>query len=277
MDERQSMSAPRIDSKIVADDDTFRARAAHNRALAEKLRADVAEAAKGGPEKHRQRHVSRGKLLPRDRVERLLDPGSPFLEIGQLAACDLYHREVPGAGMIAGIGRVSGRQVMIVANDATVKGGTYYPLTVKKHLRAQEIAEANRLPCVYLVDSGGANLPHQAEVFPDRDHFGRIFFNQANMSAKGIAQVACVMGSCTAGGAYVPAMSDETVIVRGQGTIFLGGPPLVKAATGEVISAEDLGGADTHGRRAGTVDHVAENDRHALLIVRDIVGTLNTV
>jgi len=268
------MSAPRIDSKIVADDEQFRARAAHNRALAGKLRADVAEAAKGGTEKSRERHASRGKLLPRDRVERLLDPGSPFLEIGQLAACDMYEGEVPGAGMIAGIGRVSGRQVMIVCNDATVKGGTYYPLTVKKHLRAQEIAEANRLPCVYLVDSGGANLPHQAEVFPDRDHFGRIFYNQAQMSSKGIAQIACVMGSCTAGGAYVPAMSDESVIVRNQGTIFLAGPPLVKAATGEEISAEDLGGGDLHARKSGVVDHLAENDEHALTIVRDIVSTI---
>ena len=268
------MSAPRIESKIAADSEEFRVRAAHNRALAEKLRADVAQAAKGGPEKHRERHVSRGKLLPRDRVERLLDPGSPFLEIGQLAACDMYDGEVPGAGIIAGIGRVSGKQVMIVCNDATVKGGTYYPLTVKKHLRAQEIAEANRLPCVYLVDSGGANLPHQAEVFPDRDHFGRIFFNQAQMSSKGIAQIACVMGSCTAGGAYVPAMSDESVIVRNQGTIFLGGPPLVKAATGEEISAEDLGGGDLHARKSGVVDHLAENDEHALTIVRDIVSTL---
>jgi len=268
------MSAPRLESKIVTDGDEFRRRSAHNRALAEKLRADVAEAAKGGPEKHRERHVSRGKLLPRDRVERLLDPGSPFLEIGQLAACDMYDSEVPGAGIIAGIGRVSGRQVMIVCNDATVKGGTYYPLTVKKHLRAQEIAEQNRLPCVYLVDSGGANLPHQAEVFPDRDHFGRIFFNQAQMSSKGIAQIACVMGSCTAGGAYVPAMSDESVIVRNQGTIFLGGPPLVKAATGEEISAEDLGGGDLHAKKSGVVDHLAENDEHALTIVRDIVSTL---
>jgi 3-methylcrotonyl-CoA carboxylase beta subunit len=268
------MSAPRIDSKIVTDDEQFRARAAHNRALAEKLRADVAEAAKGGPEKHRKRHVERGKLLPRDRVERLLDPGSPFLEIGQLAAGDMYEGEVPGAGIIAGIGRVSGRQVMIVCNDATVKGGTYYPLTVKKHLRAQEIAEQNRLPCVYLVDSGGANLPHQADVFPDRDHFGRIFFNQAQMSSKGIAQIASVMGSCTAGGAYVPAMSDESVIVRNQGTIFLGGPPLVKAATGEEISAEDLGGGDLHAKKSGVVDHLAENDEHALTIVRDIVSTL---
>jgi 3-methylcrotonyl-CoA carboxylase beta subunit len=268
------MSAPRIESKIVTDTDEFLQRSAHNRALAKELRSDVSEAAKGGSEKHRERHVARGKLLPRDRVERLLDPGSPFLEIGQLAACDMYDGEVPGAGIIAGIGRVSGRQVMIVCNDATVKGGTYYPMTVKKHLRAQEIAEQNRLPCVYLVDSGGANLPHQADVFPDRDHFGRIFFNQAQMSSKGIAQIACVMGSCTAGGAYVPAMSDESVIVRNQGTIFLGGPPLVKAATGEEISAEDLGGGDLHAKKSGVVDHLAENDEHALTIVRDIVSTL---
>lgn len=268
------MSAPVFDTKLSPESEGFRANAAHNRALVEKLRADVAEAALGGNERARERHTSRGKLLPRDRVERLLDPGSPFLEIGQLAANDLYGGEVPAAGMIAGVGRVSGRQVMIVCNDATVKGGTYYPLTVKKHLRAQEIAEQNRLPCVYLVDSGGANLPHQADVFPDRDHFGRIFFNQANMSAQGVPQIACVMGSCTAGGAYVPAMSDETVIVRNQGTIFLAGPPLVKAATGEVISAEELGGAETHGRRSGVVDHVAENDEHALTIVRDIVSHL---
>ena len=267
------MSAPRIDSKIATDSEEFRARFKYNRVLAQKLRADVAEAAKGGSEKHRKRHVERGKLLPRDRVERLLDPGSPFLEIGQLAACDMYDGEVPGAGIIAGIGRVSGRQVMIVCNDPTVKGGTYYPVTVKKHLRAQEIAQANRLPCVYLVDSGGANLPHQAEVFPDRDHFGRIFFNQAQMSSQGIPQIACVMGSCTAGGAYVPAMSDESVIVRNQGTIFLGGPPLVKAATGEEISAEDLGGGDLHARKSGVVDHLAENDEHALTIMRDIVST----
>ncbi len=268
------MSAPRIESKIDTGGDEFRARYDHNRALAQKLRADVAEAAKGGTEKSRERHVARGKLLPRDRVERLLDPGSPFLEIGQLAACDMFEGEVPGAGIICGIGRVSGRQVMIVCNDATVKGGTYYPLTVKKHLRAQEIAEQNRLPCIYLVDSGGANLPHQADVFPDRDHFGRIFFNQAQMSSKGIGQIACVMGSCTAGGAYVPAMSDESVIVRNQGTIFLGGPPLVKAATGEEISAEDLGGGDLHAKKSGVVDHLAENDEHALTIVRDIVSTL---
>jgi len=268
------MSAPVLDTRISPDSDTFRANAAHNRAMAEQLRADVAKAALGGNEKARDRHTARGKLLPRDRVERLLDPGSPFLEIGQLAAHGVYDDDIPGAGIIAGIGRVSGRQVMIACNDATVKGGTYYPLTVKKHLRAQEIAEANRLPCIYLVDSGGANLPHQADVFPDRDHFGRIFFNQANMSAKGIPQIACVMGSCTAGGAYVPAMSDESVIVRDQGTIFLAGPPLVKAATGEEISAEDLGGGDLHARRSGVVDHLAENDEHALTIVRDIVSHL---
>ena len=268
------MSAPRIESKIITESEEFRARSEHNKALAGKLRLDVERAASGGPEKHRQRHVERGKLLPRDRVERLLDPGSPFLEIGQLAAGDMYEGEVPGAGIICGIGRVSGCQVMIVCNDATVKGGTYYPLTVKKHLRAQEIAEQNRLPCIYLVDSGGANLPHQADVFPDRDHFGRIFFNQAQMSSKGIAQIACVMGSCTAGGAYVPAMSDESVIVRNQGTIFLGGPPLVKAATGEEISAEDLGGGDLHAKKSGVVDHLADNDEHALTIVRDIVSTL---
>ena len=268
------MSAPPIDSKIDLSSDEAKARAVYNRALAEQLRADVAKAALGGTEKSRERHVSRGKLLPRERVERLLDPGSPFLEIGQLAAGDLYDGEVPGAGIIAGIGRVSGRQVMIVCNDATVKGGTYYPLTVKKHLRAQEIALENRLPCIYLVDSGGANLPHQAEVFPDRDHFGRIFYNQAQMSSQGIAQVACVMGSCTAGGAYDPAMSDERVIVREQGTIFLAGPPLVKAATGKEITAEDLGGGDLHARKSGVVDHLAENDEHALTIVRDIVSNL---
>jgi 3-methylcrotonyl-CoA carboxylase beta subunit len=268
------VSAPVLDTRVAADDPGFRANAAHNRALADRLRADVARAALGGDARARDRHAARGKLLPRDRVERLLDPGSAFLEVGQLAAHGVYAEDVPGAGLIAGIGRVSGRQVMIVCNDATVKGGTYYPLTVKKHLRAQEIAQANRLPCIYLVDSGGANLPHQAEVFPDRDHFGRIFFNQATMSAAGIPQIACVMGSCTAGGAYVPAMSDETVIVRNQGTIFLAGPPLVKAATGEVISAEELGGAETHGRRSGVVDHVAEDDAHALTIVRDIVSTL---
>jgi 3-methylcrotonyl-CoA carboxylase beta subunit len=265
---------PVLKSLIDRTSETFAANVAHNRALAEELRARVAKAALGGSEAFRERHVARGKLLPRDRVTRLLDPASPFLEIGQLTANGLYGDEVPGAGLIAGIGRVMGREVMVVANDSTVKGGTYYPLTVKKHLRAQEIAQENRLPCIYLVDSGGANLPHQAEVFPDRDHFGRIFFNQANMSALGIPQIASVMGSCTAGGAYVPAMSDESVIVRGQGTIFLAGPPLVKAATGEIISAEELGGAETHGRKSGVVDHIAENDEHALAIVRDIVATL---
>jgi len=268
------VSAPVLDTKLAIDSEGFLANAAHNRALAETLREKVAAAAQGGSESARAKHVARGKLLPRERVEHLLDPGSPFLEVGQLAANGLYGDEVPGAGLIAGIGRVSGRQVMIACNDATVKGGTYYPMTVKKHLRAQEIAIENRLPCIYLVDSGGANLPNQAEVFPDKEHFGRIFFNQANMSARGIAQIACVMGSCTAGGAYVPAMSDESVIVRNQGTIFLAGPPLVQAATGEVISAEDLGGGDLHARRSGVVDHLAENDAHALTIVRDIVSTL---
>jgi len=270
------VSAPILETRIQPETAQYRANADHNRALAERLRADVAQAALGGTAAARERHTARGKLLPRERVERLLDPGSPFLEIGQLAACDMYDGEVPGAGLIAGIGRVSGRNCMIACSDATVKGGTYYPMTVKKHLRAQEIAEANRLPCIYLVDSGGANLPHQSEVFPDRDHFGRIFFNQANMSAQGIPQIACVMGSCTAGGAYVPAMSDESVIVRGQGTIFLAGPPLVKAATGEVISAEDLGGGDLHARKSGVVDHLAENDEHALTIVRDIVSHLGS-
>ncbi len=265
---------PKLVTAVDTSSEQFRAFAAHNRALAEDLRAKVGEAALGGPADSRRRHVSRGKLLPRERVERLLDPGSPFLEVGQLTASGLYDSEAPAAGLICGIGRVSERETLVLANDATVKGGAYFPLTVKKHLRAQEIALQNRLPCVYLVDSGGANLPHQAEVFPDREHFGRIFFNQAQMSAAGIAQVACVMGSCTAGGAYVPAMSDETVIVRGQGTIFLGGPPLVKAATGEVISAEELGGADTHGRKSGVVDHVARDDRHALQIVRHVIATL---
>jgi len=255
----------------------FAANAKVNRGLVAELQAKVAAAALGGSAESRKRHESRGKLLPRDRVMRLIDPGSPFLEVGQLAANGMYGDEAPAAGLITGVGRVSGRECLIVANDATVKGGAYYPITVKKHLRAQEIAIQNHLPCIYLVDSGGANLPHQAEVFPDREHFGRIFYNQARMSAAGISQVACVMGSCTAGGAYVPAMSDETIIVRGQGTIFLGGPPLVKAATGEVISAEELGGADTHGRRSGVVDHVAADDEQALAIVRRILGNLNTV
>ncbi|MBB3965305.1 carboxyl transferase domain-containing protein [Rhizobium metallidurans] len=266
---------PELQTMLDLGSQALAANKAHNLALVEALRSKVAQAARGGSEKHRERHVERGKLLPRDRVQRLLDPGSPFLEIGQLAANGMYDDEAPGAGMIAGIGRVSGVECMIVAHDPTVKGGAYFPMTVKKHLRAQEIAWENRLACIYLVDSGGANLPHQAEVFPDREHFGRIFYNQAQMSAAGIAQITCVMGSCTAGGAYVPAMSDETVIVRNQGTIFLAGPPLVKAATGEIISAEELGGADTHGRKSGVVDHVAESDEHALLIVRDIVATLN--
>ena len=271
------MSAPVLTTTLNLDSDEAKQRIAHNRWLAEALRARVAEAALGGNAKSRERHTSRGKLLPRERVERLLDPGSPLLELGQLAADGVYGEDIPGAGLITAIGRVSGRQCMIVCNDATVKGGTYYPLTVKKHLRAQEIARENRLPCIYLVDSGGANLPHQAEVFPDRDHFGRIFFNQAQMSALQIPQIACVMGSCTAGGAYVPAMSDESVIVREQGTIFLAGPPLVKAATGEEISAEDLGGGDLHAKKSGVVDHLAENDEHALTIVRDIVSHLGAV
>ncbi|MGW5286647.1 carboxyl transferase domain-containing protein [Rhodococcus pyridinivorans] len=241
--------------------------------LVGELRDKLAAAALGGSEKARERHVARGKLLPRDRVDELLDTGSPFLELSPLAADGMYDDECPGAGMIAGIGRVAGRECVIVANDATVKGGTYYPITVKKHLRAQEVALQNNLPCLYLVDSGGAFLPRQDEVFPDREHFGRIFYNQATMSAKGIPQIAAVMGSCTAGGAYVPAMSDEAVIVRNQGTIFLGGPPLVKAATGEVVTAEELGGGDLHSKVSGVTDHLAEDDRDALRIVRDIVST----
>ena len=251
---------------------------AHNdkaqRALVAELRERLAAAAIGGSEKSRQRHISRGKLLPRERIDELLDEGSPFLEIAPLAANGLYGDEAPGAGVIAGIGLVHGRHVLVISNDATVKGGTYFPLTVKKHLRAQEIALENRLPCIYLVDSGGAYLPMQDEVFPDRDHFGRIFYNQARMSAAKIPQIASVMGSCTAGGAYVPAMSDETVIVRGQGTIFLGGPPLVKAAIGEIVTAEELGGGEVHARISGVTDHLADDDRHALQIVRDIVATL---
>ena len=232
-------------------------------------------AALGGGERPRARHIARGKMLPRDRVAGLLDPGSPFLEIGATAGHGLYQGAAPCAGLIAGVGRVQGQQVMVLCNDATVKGGTYYPLTVKKHLRAQEIAEECRLPCVYLVDSGGANLPNQDEVFPDRDHFGRIFYNQARMSARGIAQIAVVMGSCTAGGAYVPAMSDVTVIVKAQGTIFLAGPPLLKAATGEIVSAEDLGGGDVHTRLSGVADYLAEDDAHALALARRAVGNLN--
>ncbi|MEE2525159.1 carboxyl transferase domain-containing protein [Hyphobacterium sp. HN65] len=266
----------RLTSAADTQSESFKSNREAMLGLIDELQAKTAEAALGGSESSRERHLSRGKLLPRDRVERLLDPGSPFLEIGALAANGMYEGNVHGAGMIAGIGRVSGREVMVVCNDPTIKGGAYYPMTVKKHLRAQEIAMQNRLPCVYLVDSGGANLPHQAEVFPDREHFGRIFYNQAQMSSMGIPQIASVMGSCTAGGAYVPAMSDETIIVRKQGTIFLGGPPLVKAATGEVISAEDLGGADVHARQSGVADHYATNDEHALFIARRIVGTLNT-
>ncbi|QNN54951.1 carboxyl transferase domain-containing protein [Nocardioides mesophilus] len=243
------------------------------KALVGDLRERLAAVRLGGSPAARAKHLERGKLLARDRVDRLLDPGSPFLELSPLAATGMYDDAVPSAGIVTGIGRVSGRECVVVANDATVKGGTYYPVTVKKHLRAQEVAAANRLPCLYLVDSGGAFLPMQDEVFPDRDHFGRIFFNQANLSAQGIPQVASVMGSCTAGGAYVPAMSDESVIVKNQGTIFLGGPPLVKAATGEVVTAEDLGGGDVHARRSGVVDHLADDDAHALSIVRSIVAT----
>jgi 3-methylcrotonyl-CoA carboxylase beta subunit len=246
------------------------------RALVAELDSRRAEAAAGGPARARERHLSRGKLLPRDRVMTLIDPGTPFLELSPLAAAGMYDDAINGAGIITGVGRIAGRECVIVCNDSTIKGGTYYPMTVKKHLRAQEIARDNRLPCVYLVDSGGANLPHQTEVFPDREHFGRIFFNQAMMSAAGIAQIAVVMGSCTAGGAYVPAMSDETIIVRNQGTIFLGGPPLVKAATGEVVTAEELGGAEVHAKKSGVADYMAENDRHALALCRRIVGNLNT-
>jgi len=253
----------------------FRTNAAHMRALVADLDRRRAEAAQGGAVRARERHAARGKLLPRERVLRLIDPGAPFLELSPLAANGMYEDAIHGAGLITGIGRIEGRECVILANDATIKGGTYFPMTVKKHLRAQEIALDNRLPCIYLVDSGGANLPRQTEVFPDREHFGRIFYNQANLSAAGIAQIAAVMGSCTAGGAYVPAMADETVIVRHQGTIFLGGPPLVKAATGEVVSAEELGGADVHARRSGVADHMAADDDHALAICRRIVGNLN--
>src|SRR5574343_914089 len=244
-------------------------------AQVDELRALLARIHEGGGAKAQERHTSRGKLLPRERINRLLDAGSPFLEIGQLAAHEVYGEDVPAAGVIAGIGRVEGVECMIVANDATVKGGSYYPLTVKKHLRAQTIAQQNRLPCIYLVDSGGANLPRQDEVFPDREHFGRIFYNQATLSAAGIPQIAVVLGSCTAGGAYVPAMADESIIVRNQGTIFLGGPPLVRAATGEVVTAEELGGADVHTRISGVADHYALNDAHALGLARQIVANLN--
>jgi 3-methylcrotonyl-CoA carboxylase beta subunit len=264
-----------IKSQIDTRSAEFQANAESMRTLVADLQDKAAQVMLGGGAAARDKHVSRGKLLPRDRIDHLLDPGSPLLEIGQLAAYGMYDNDAPSAGVIAGIGRVQGVECMIVANDATVKGGTYYPMTVKKHLRAQEIAAQNRLPCLYLVDSGGAFLPKQDEVFPDRDHFGRIFFNQANMSAKGIPQIAVVMGSCTAGGAYVPAMSDETVIVKNQGTIFLGGPPLVKAATGEEVTAEELGGGDVHTRISGVADHLAENDAHALYIARSIVANLN--
>jgi 3-methylcrotonyl-CoA carboxylase beta subunit len=239
------------------------------------LQSTLEAAARGGSEAARKKHIARGKLLPRDRVEQLIDPGSPFLELSPMAAHGIYNNDAPGAGLITGVGRINGTECIIVCNDATVKGGTYYPLTVKKHLRAQEIAQQNRLPCIYLVDSGGAYLPKQDEVFPDREHFGRIFYNQANMSAQGIAQIAVVMGSCTAGGAYMPAMSDESIIVRNQGTIFLGGPPLVKAATGEVVTSEELGGGDVHTRLSGVADHLAMNDHHALQIARDIIDNLN--
>jgi 3-methylcrotonyl-CoA carboxylase beta subunit len=261
-------------SKVSPSSEEFKANDLAGEALAADLRAQLERVALGGGERARERHTGRGKLLPRDRVDRLLDAGSPFLELSPMAAHGLYDDEAPGAGIITGIGRVSGRECVIVANDATVKGGTYYPMTVKKHLRAQEVALQNRLPCIYLVDSGGAFLPRQDEVFPDREHFGRIFFNQATMSAAEIPQIAAVMGSCTAGGAYVPAMSDETVIVRNQGTIFLGGPPLVKAATGEEVTAEELGGGELHSRTSGVTDHLAQDDRHALQIVRSIVATL---
>jgi 3-methylcrotonyl-CoA carboxylase beta subunit len=266
---------PVIQVKLSPRAAEFKANAEVMAKLVSDLRARVETVAQGGGEAARQKHSARGKLLPRERVRRLLDVGSPFLELSQLAAWEMYDNQVPSAGLITGVGRVSGRECVVVANDATVKGGTYYPVTVKKHLRAQEIAQQNRLPCIYLVDSGGANLPNQDEVFPDRDHFGRIFYNQANMSALGIAQIAVVMGSCTAGGAYVPAMADEAIIVRNQGTIFLGGPPLVKAATGEVVSAEELGGADVHARTSGVADHYALNDEHALDIARRIVMNLN--
>jgi 3-methylcrotonyl-CoA carboxylase beta subunit len=264
-----------LSSQISSRDAKFKTNAAAMGRLTAELAAQRATAALGGDQRSRDRHVSRGKLLPRDRVNGLLDPGAPFLELSPLAAHGMYDDDIHAAGILTGIGRVQGQEVVVVCNDATIKGGTYYPMTVKKHLRAQEIARENHLPCIYLVDSGGANLPNQAEIFPDREHFGRIFFNQANMSAEGIPQIAVVMGSCTAGGAYVPAMSDETIIVRNQGTIFLGGPPLVKAATGEVVTAEALGGADVHARRSGVADHYALNDANALALARQVVGTLN--
>src|SRR4051794_6916057 len=266
-----------IKSTVSTTSAAFKSNAEAMGKLVAELKEKMARAALGGDEKSRKRHTERGKLLPRERVERLIDPGSPFLELSPLAANNMYEGDIHAAGIITGIGRVEGRECVIVCNDATIKGGTYYPITVKKHLRAQEIARENRLPCIYLVDSGGANLPNQTEVFPDREHFGRIFYNQATLSALGIPQIACVMGSCTAGGAYVPAMSDETIIVRKQGTIFLGGPPLVKAATGEVVSAEDLGGADVHARLSGVADHYAADDGHALALVRRIIANSNYV
>jgi 3-methylcrotonyl-CoA carboxylase beta subunit len=266
---------PALATKLNVRSEEFKANAAAMRALVDDLNARLAQVALGGGEGPRAKHLARGKLLPRDRVERLLDPDTPFLEIAPLAALDMYNGDAPGAGMIAGIGRVAGIECLIVCNDATVKGGTYYPMTVKKHLRAQEIAQQNRLPCIYLVDSGGANLPNQDDVFPDREHFGRIFYNQAQMSAQGIPQIAVVMGSCTAGGAYMPAMSDESIIVKEQGTIFLAGPPLVKAAIGEIVTAEELGGGDVHTRLSGVADHLAQDDMHALAIARAAVARLN--
>ena len=263
-----------IESKINRRSADFAANSAALKAAVDDLKAQVAKVAQGGSEDARKKHTGRGKLLPRQRVEQLVDPGSPFLEFSQLAAHGMYGNAAPGAGVITGIGRVAGRECVIVCNDATVKGGTYFPMTVKKHVRAQEIAAQNRLPCIYLVDSGGGNLPTQEDVFPDRDHFGRIFYNQANLSALGVPQIAVVMGSCTAGGAYVPAMSDEAIIVKNQGTIFLGGPPLVKAATGEIVSAEELGGGDVHTRVSGVADHLAQNDTHALQLARRIAGNL---
>jgi len=267
----------RIESRINPRSDEFQANAAHMQGLVDDLEARVAEIRQGGGGKYQERHTSRGKLLVRERIDALLDPGSPFLELSQLAAYGVYGEPVAAAGIVTGIGRVAGQECMIVANDATVKGGTYYPLTVKKHLRAQDIAAQNRLPCIYLVDSGGAFLPRQDEVFPDREHFGRIFYNQANLSAQNIPQIAVVMGSCTAGGAYVPAMADESIIVKEQGTIFLGGPPLVRAATGEIVTAEELGGADVHTRLSGVADHFANNDHHALKLARRAVSRLNRV
>ena len=266
-----------LQSSVIVDSKAFAANADHMQALVNDLKTKAATVAEGGPERSREKHLARGKLLPRDRVNNLLDPGSPFLELSQLAAYNMYDADIPAAGVITGIGLIEGQECLIICNDATVKGGTYYPITVKKHLRAQEIAAENNLPCVYLVDSGGANLPNQDDVFPDRDHFGRIFYNQANMSSEGIPQIAVVMGSCTAGGAYVPAMADESIIVQDQATIFLAGPPLVKAATGEVVSAEELGGGDVHARISGVVDHLARDDYHALDLARKAVANLNRV